>query len=96
MKKILRFAMAFAMALSITACAGSGRINWDAARQVKPGMTSAEVEKIMGRPYMVASKGGGVQTHVWTHATAFGGASSMSVSFKDGIASSVPEIPKSF
>jgi outer membrane protein assembly factor BamE (lipoprotein component of BamABCDE complex) len=97
MKKIMRFVSAVVLVLLMTACAsGSGRINWDHARQVKPGMTQQEVAALMGKPYMVMAKGSGVQTHAWISASAFEGSSTMSVTFKNGIATDVPEIPDSF
>lgn len=78
----------------LVGCAGTP-IKWNNARQVKLGMTQDEVTSLMGRPYMVSSREGG-QRWVWTFATGFGGAESMSVDFKDGKVVSVPPIPDSF
>ena len=97
MKKLLKFVSAIALALSITACAGSGKINWDAARQVKPGMTQQEVTEVMGRPHRVSGRGNGVETWLWVHANGFTGSTqSASVIFKDGIAAGGIPVPNSF
>ena len=91
MKKIL---MLVAFLVSLTGCAGTP-ITWDKARQLQVGMTEAQVTALMGPPYMVASKPDG-QRWVWSHAVAFGGASSLSVTMKDGKVVEVPVIPTSF
>ncbi len=92
MKKFLSMGIA---ALVLSACAVGTPINWNNARQVQVGMTEAQVTALMGRPYMVASRPEG-QRWIWTIASAFGGASTMSVTFKDGKVTEVPPIPASF
>jgi len=94
MKKI---AWIFVTLSLLAGCATAGReVNWDKARQVKVGMSEAEVTALMGPPYMVSSRDGG-QRWIWTYANGFTGASStMTVDWKDGKVVSVPAIPTSF
>lgn len=76
-------------------CAGT-RFSFDSARQVRVGMTEAEVTKIMGRPYSVNSRGD-VQVWIWSQANGFTGAhQSVSFPMRDGKVESVPKIPESF
>lgn len=42
--------------LMLTACAGSGGIEWDDVRQLTVGMTEHEVTEKVGTPYSVTSK----------------------------------------
>lgn len=79
----------------LTACAGSGAIKWDSARQIKIGMTEKEATNLMGMPYQVQVVGD-YDRWVWVNVVAFGGAEKMSASFKDGIVVEVPRIPESF
>lgn len=91
MKKLISI---FALAATLVGCAGTP-IKWDNARQIKTGMSEAEVTTLMGKPYMVSSREVG-QRWIWTFATGFGGAETMTVDFKDGKVVSVPPIPASF
>lgn len=70
--------------LIVTGCAGSGKINWDEASQLKPGMTEQEVTSIMGKPYSIASKNDGTDIWVWVHVNLLVGSESMSALMKDG------------
>ena len=80
----------------LTACAGSGSINWDNARAIKQGMTQSEVKQLIGDPYQVRSANGN-ETWVWVHANGFTGATnSIALVFKDGILQSDLKIPDSF
>ena len=89
---VIRKIAALAAAVALTACAGTG-FSWDAARAIKPGMTAAEVQQIMGRPYMTSARADG-DVWIWSHANGLTGASrSASVTFKDGVVVSVPRIP---
>ena len=85
-----------AYVLSLSACAGSGSINWDQARQLKVGMTEAELVRTLGQPYSVVSKSDGTQMWIWVNVVAFGGAEHLSVAMKDGKATQVPVIPATF
>lgn len=79
----------------LVSCAGTP-FKFENARQVKAGMTEAEVTSYMGRPYMITSRGE-EQIWVWSQANGFTG-SSQSISFvmKDGKVVNVPTIPDSF
>ena len=46
-------------ALLLSACAGSGTINWEQARQLKVGMTEVDLIWTLGQPYSVVSKSDG-------------------------------------
>lgn len=83
-----------AAAMLLVACAGTN-FDFAAARQVKPGMSEAELTALMGRPYSVVSRGDS-QTWIWSHATGFGAAKSISFMFRDGKVVEVPKIPDSF
>lgn len=83
-----------ALTTMLTACAGTA-FKWDAARQIKTGMSEQEVTALMGSPYLVTSQKNGV-TWVWSYADAFAGAKSVSVVFRDGKVVEPPPIPSSF
>lgn len=79
----------------LAGCAGTN-FEWSNARQLKTGMTQAEVTALMGRPYLVKSEGAGRVKWVWSWAAGFGGHKAMSVAFQDGALVEVPEIPAEF
>ncbi len=83
-----------ALSAAISGCAGTS-FKWDQARQVKEGMTEAEVTQLMGAPYLVKSGQDGM-VWVWSHADAFAGSRSVSVVIKDGKVTKAPVIPESF
>ena len=79
----------------LVACAGTP-FRFENARQVKIGMAETEVTQLMGRPYMVTTRGD-EQIWVWSHANGMTGATqSISFIMKDGRVSTVPTIPESF
>ncbi len=78
------------------ATAGSGKIQWDKARQLKVGMTESQVTQIMGGPYSVAAKDDGTEMWVWVHVNLYAGSESLSLTMKDGKVNKVPKIPESF
>lgn len=78
----------------LVGCAGTP-FNWDAARQIKPGMTEQQLVELLGRPYLVRSGPDG-HTWVWSYADAFQGAKSVSVLIRGGQVVSAPDIPQSF
>lgn len=83
------------LALLLSACAGTP-FKWDAARQVKNGMTMQEVKRIMGEPYQVSSRDGVIR-YVWVEVNAITFASkSLTVDFKDGIVVRAPQVPDEF
>jgi hypothetical protein len=87
--------VAVLMAVSMAGCAGS-RFSFDDARRVQVGMTTAEMQDIMGKPYRVTSTDG-KEIWVWSYANGMtGGARSVSFTVKDGKVVGVPKIPDSF
>jgi outer membrane protein assembly factor BamE (lipoprotein component of BamABCDE complex) len=81
--------------LILTACAGSP-FSWQSARQIQPGMTTAEVSQLVGTPNTVKAQGD-VLTYVWVYVnTMFGTTRTLRVDFKDGKAISAPPIPAEF
>lgn len=85
--------------LVLTACAGSGSINWNDARKIKVGMTEKEVIEVMGSPYQAQVVGNdGVYRWVWVDVNLMrgGGAQKMSAELKNGVVVNVPVIPDSF
>jgi phage tail sheath protein FI len=97
MKKMLKMVSAVLLAVAMTACAHGSKVDFAAARTLKKGMTTQEVTTVLGKPYHVSSRGDGVQIYQWVSVNLLlGQNSNMSVIFKDGIATSVPEIPDSF
>ncbi|BAW23990.1 MULTISPECIES: outer membrane protein assembly factor BamE [Pseudomonas] len=78
----------------LAGCAGTP-FTFGQASQVKVGMTEDQLYEIMGNPYMVVSQEDG-QRWVYSHATAFSGAKSVSFETKDGKVSKVPYIPSAY
>lgn len=93
--RALKFAVAAALVLTLSGCAGTS-FSYDDARLVQVGMTEDQVTQIMGPPYSVISRTDG-QMWVWSHANGMTGASRV-ISFKmmDGKVVEVPPIPTSF
>lgn len=80
---------------ALIGCAGT-RFNFEDARQVKVGMTEAEVVERLGRPYSVTTRGD-TQVWVWSQANGLTGSSSaVTFIFKEGKVATVPNIPASF
>lgn len=80
--------------LLVSACAGTP-FSFDQAREVKVGMTEPQVEQLMGKPYLVTTRGN-QEIWVYSFANAFGGAKEVSYVFVDGKVTQVPTIPASF
>jgi hypothetical protein len=79
----------------LTACAGT-KFSFEQARQVKVGMSEAEVTERMGKPYMIKSQGD-TQVWIWSHANGLtGGTQMISFEMKGGKVESVPVIPATF
>lgn len=77
-------------------CAAGTDFTWENARKIRPGMTAEEVHSLMGRPYMVRTVGDRT-IWTWSHATSFGGAKALAVSFdKDGKIIEAPRIPDGY
>lgn len=91
MKKI----SVFLAALALAGCSTSvgTKFDWANAKQVQVGTTEAELLEIMGKPYMVASKGD-TQTWAWTHVNgATRAMQTVSFQVKNGAVSAIPTIP---
>lgn len=82
-------------ALSVLACAGSP-FKFENARQVQVGMSKEDLTNLLGKPYMVTTRGQD-QIWIWSHANGMtGAAKSISYVIRDGKVISVPTIPDSF
>lgn len=73
---------------------GSGKIRLKRVRQIQKGMTKAEITKLVGKPYQVSALGDGVERWMWFQMDRNFGHTSFTVSFQDGIAVGVPEVPE--
>ena len=80
-------------AATLAGCAGTS-FGWEQARAVRVGMTTQEVEAVLGKPYIVQSLANGTQTWIWSHGNGITGETRM-VSFpvRDGRVIGTPEIP---
>lgn len=93
--KTIKLTLSSFLAIAILAgCAGSP-FSFTDARQVKVGMSEAELQKVMGRPYSVVSRDGH-QMWIYSFATGMGNFRTVSFQTKDGKVSEVPVIPSSF
>lgn len=91
MKKIA----AILFSLILAACAGTN-FDWDTARQIKEGMSEAEVVRLMGNPTASRATENGI-VYAWTHVNGMTMATkTVSVVFKDGKVVSAPSIPDSY
>lgn len=81
-------------ALLVAGCAGT-HFTFDRAREVRVGMSEAEVRSIMGRPTVISSSGGQIKW-IYSFGSALGNARAVSYVFQDGQVIDVPEIPASF
>lgn len=91
MKKIL----VVALIGLLTACAGNN-FNWDSARQIKEGMSEAEMLTLMGNPNAVKSDANGL-IYVWTHVNGLtGSVKTVSAVVKDGKVTSAPVVPAGY
>lgn len=75
-------------------CAGTN-FSWDSARQIKPGMSEAEVTALVGPPYMTIARGD-LLVYTWSYASTFGGTRALSIPFRDGKVVEVPNVPATF
>ena len=89
-----RLAIAILLTGLLVGCAGTS-FDWSQVRQIKQGMTEAEVVAIMGAPYLVKSTADGL-VWVWSYAGSFSGVRTVSVVLRDGKVAAAPVIPESF
>jgi hypothetical protein len=87
--------------LTLAACAGGGKqsMSWANIREVKIGMTEAELLAIMGPPTLtksnpnVSSDGVFDRTWVWSNPYAISGARVVSFGLKNGKVTQIPDVP---
>ncbi|MWL87686.1 outer membrane protein assembly factor BamE [Cupriavidus sp. SW-Y-13] len=99
MNKFIRAVVVAVVAVWLTGCAtaGSGKIDWNNARQVKDGMTKKEVAALMGTPYQVVARNDGTQRYVWVNVNLFSGTQSAALDFdRDGKVVKAFQIPDNF
>ena len=92
----MKFLASILAALLFAGCVAGSYFSWDNARRIHKGMTTSEVETIMGRPYLVQSLPNGRIKYVYAFGTGFGGSGSFTVLIQDGHVIEVPVIPASF
>lgn len=85
---------ALAYTALLAGCAGTP-FKWADARQITPGMTIAEVTRLMGTPTAVQSSNDTL-TYVWVYVSSFSGSRTVRVVFRDGKATAAPPIPPEF
>jgi len=92
---MMRALVTLLLIAALSGCAGTN-FSYDNARKVQVGMTEAQLIQLMGRPYMVTTRGN-EQMWVWSRANGFTGLSrAVSFKMKNGVVSEIPVIPESF
>jgi len=94
LKAMQKHLIAITMATMLAACAGTP-INWDQARQVKPGMSTAQTIALMGKPYSIKSTSAG-EVWVWVFVDAGFGTKTYSIEVANDVVTKTPPIPTSF
>jgi outer membrane protein assembly factor BamE (lipoprotein component of BamABCDE complex) len=79
-----------ALCAVLAGCAGTP-FDWSQAKQIRVGMTEAEIVALMGKPYLVKTQGDN-QLWVWSY-SGLTQTGVLSVPMKDGLVTSVPAIP---
>ena len=83
------------LALTLAACAGTP-FKWSHARQIQPGMSTAEVTQLVGAPNTVKAQDDTL-IYVWVYVNTLNGTTrTLRVDFRDGKAISAPPIPPEF
>jgi outer membrane protein assembly factor BamE (lipoprotein component of BamABCDE complex) len=82
------------LAFLLGGCAGTP-FKWDQARQIKPGMTQAEVTALVGEPNSVHAQGDSL-IYVWVYVNSFTGTRTLRLTFRDGKVIDAPPIPDEF
>jgi hypothetical protein len=78
------------LVLLMSACAGT-RFEWSQAKQVQIGTTEAELMNLLGKPYLIRTRGE-TQVWVWSYADGLGGRGVVSFELKDGRVTTVPNM----
>lgn len=93
MQKIKVLLLAVAL-LVFSAAADAKKINWEGMRQVKVGMTTAEVVKLVGKPISITSANGKLY-YGWASVKYFSvGVSVVTIEFTDGKVTVAPLVPE--
>ena len=69
------------------------KINWEGMRQVRTGMTTTEVVKLVGKPLSISSIGGKLY-YGWASANYFKGSAVITIEFVDGKVTAAPIVPE--
>jgi hypothetical protein len=80
--------------LLLASCAGTP-FSWSEARQVRVGMTSEQVTRLMGHPYTVSSGQEGDEQWAWSYGTGLGTGGYYKITLKNNHVTDVPNIPAS-
>jgi outer membrane protein assembly factor BamE (lipoprotein component of BamABCDE complex) len=87
--------MAATFALALSGCAGT-RFSWDAARQIRAGMSTAQVKELMGTPNNVRSTSEAL-IYVWVYVNTLASTTrTLRVDFRDDKVIQAPVIPDEF
>lgn len=93
--KIRLALLAAACAAVLSGCAGT-RFSWDAARQIRAGMSTSEVKELMGTPNNVRSTPEAL-IYVWVYVNTLAGTTrTVRVDFRDNKVIQAPVIPEEF
>jgi len=79
-------------ALLFAGCVGTP-FKWSDARRIEVGMTTQQVESILGKPLTMASKEDR-EVWAWNYGTGLGNGGYFAVEIKDGKVVEVPKIPE--
>jgi hypothetical protein len=93
--KLLRSLLVLFALISFAGAADAKKINWEGMRQVKVGMTTAEVVKLVGKPISISAVNGKLY-YGWASAGIFGigGVSVVTIEFTDGKVTVAPTVPE--
>lgn len=96
--KLLKLVCVSALLIIIHGCAGTS-FKWDDARKIKEGMTTDQLTRLMGQPYVVRVDEEGKQLWQWVYVDLYsvaGGTRTLNISMRDGKVIKAPVIPDSF
>ena len=89
--KILASILGLALLALSSGCVGTP-FRWDTARKIQVGMTKAQVQEIMGKPYVVSTHGES-EIWLWSYGTGLGSGGAYKIILNDGKVIEVPKIP---
>lgn len=91
MKSKASLAGAVLALLLFAGCVGTP-FRWDTARQIKVGMSEAQVIELMGKP-LTMSAADGKEYWTWNYGTGIGTGGYFRIVLKNRVVTEVPEIP---